>query len=1306
MKTREQKLANTIDRHISVTANAGSGKTTVLVDRYLRLIIDNQNGHQPVDPKDITAITFTRLAATEMTERIISKINKKIDESKDENEILELSNIRLKLANANISTIHSFCGRILREYPIEAGVPPSFTELTGAEQVLIQQQSISEIIDDCLFQIDANDSTEYLDVKSLIFAIGGIKNLEEALNIIIDKRSDFSKAKQLYNDENNFEENFLKDFFEKIANFIRIFVEKFKRIVDNLSIPSDKNKKYFLKSELEIIISYAENILELSTLPNFIEAYNKITDALIHLKSILYDGNLRIFNQNNKFNVKFNNTICDDIYETELLFDTLKEFFNLIENSIYNEEQIKLAKILINLGDKAIDKYTQIKRKAEVLDFDDLIILTNELFQNNQDVVDSIRKKIKYLMVDEFQDTDSLQFSIIKKIMYDIDDEKLDYTNNLFIVGDPKQSIYGFRGADVNVFSKAKEFIKHANIRRINQGEIKDKVKYENEIITLYQGDDSSEKYGNISLTATFRTKPEISIFINKICNFAFDLEQVEDLFESNFTDKKNQHTNKVVYDNLITAKNANEFIEYFNNNDNDNDEFKNLKGNVVLLLTGVTNYEEETNDESEIEIDEIQKNNYIVNENELIADYIINNINSGKYNFKDFAVLCREKKYLGRLSVTLIERGIPFKNHSGGGFFNLPEILDIISLLKFISDNNDDVAFLTVLKSSFCGFDSTDLYIISQSKSKTAINYYSRMIEIVEEYKNKLPELSEDFIKRIEKYMLTLSIFKELIDFKLELTPALLITKAFEKFNWYKTIKNSPQYQRIKFNSEKLLDIARKSMEKGFKNLYDFVNELDFMKENYSKEPEATIISDDDQVNLMTIHASKGLEFKNVIILATNIPLSYKTGKITLDENYGINFTFNSLDVKNDKNIENVKSTLLKLSEISYKQKKIQEEKRVMYVAMTRAEENLIMTSNMNVNNKNEILNPRKNTILDYVLRACNIDLSYYANTEKNTLEFLTDTKLLSSSNMSFDVKEIKNYPLKIELLLKKDLNDNNNRFFKAQNSIAQSNPMNFPQALDSYIRGESISATRMMNYSKDQNDYTIRYILGFPDNFKVINDDNSDTNIEYFRDNIITPLDFGNSVHSIFEKINNWYKQNSIIEDELHTIIMNSLRNLSLKDNHDTIDEIKLIVKSVIASKVFDDYDLENSKSEFNVNYVIGENFINSIIDLVIQHKDGEYEIWDWKTNKINNNIKDLVDKYQHQMHFYAYFLYKLYPNQKTYKSKLLFVRQSINALDNNDWIVELHWTNEELKSYEENLPNEIKEITNYPFLNRERD
>lgn len=1413
--TREQTLAKSIDRHISVTANAGSGKTSVLVDRYYKIITegDKANNIPPVEPRDIKAITFTNKAAAEMKERLVRKIAEEAQATTDPARIEFLNELRVKLSNADISTIHSFCGTLLRTFPIEAGVSPNFRECTEADTFVIRKQVIGSVIDDVLYEIGQSEDNDPIDLeefKELIYAVGGLGRLSDYIDKLIINRMTFDKVKEKY--RASFEEH-SEVFYKKVDKLLRDLLFEIKdslmMILDNANFNTPSRLKW--KDGIISAISFVEVITQgveemgrdvVLEDPSklLVGVWGSLSECGIFKENGELSGNKLLKGALDKSNKEFVNSINKPIAALFFLKKTVAER----RADLY---QFKYSKLLVKITEKAIAKYDAELLQNDMLDFDNLILKANKLLTEYPDrelVANTLRDKIKYLMVDEFQDTDSVQYGLIKEIIRNIGSSyasSSNINNNLFIVGDPKQSIYGFRGADVSVFNQAKEDIIISNILA------SDTFKVNGEEIQAVD----NEAKGEIILKSTFRNTPDIAFFVNDVCNPMFEVKPSPFLANEDEKDEEQREFDKqftkygVKYEDLVTAlisakldkTQLREMAENLESDDYSTEEITDIINNLedtgkgdnifgsVTLLNYIRLRQSEVNQRPE----DVKREAAVGPYNYLI-DYILKVKEETGADFKDFAVVSRARYLLEEFSLALIERGVPFVNNASAGFYNIPEVQSIISLLKFISNYNDDVAFMNVLRSSFCGFDNTDLYFLSmvyKSKNSGDINFSSlSMFQKMEVLinSNYIPE-NEEVRRRIYKYKSTHKILRELIDTKLDLEPAIMLRKAFELFNWYSVISDSPYRERIKTNADKIVQMAREYVRQGFKNIYDFVNELEYLSENQIKEAEAVLQSSADQISLLTVHAAKGTEYKYLIYLSGNHqPRFHNRDSILIDDYFGISFPFKfTKEIEEEHNNELVNlgpvqisinlpppdlvdnfvdSNVHRLSKSKYINKSAEGEKRIYYVGLTRAKQGLIIFSSFIDQNNNSkdseekpiMVIPSNYSLLMYICLALivkendeyisivdflNNHLNERVNeNEDNTIEPLeveyglldvgsdddeadgdevmqrklrakeAERNLLLIAGKEHINCTLQNYTPKIKIsMYVSGLDKDKNNRVKLNLNEAQSgeNIEEMTQILTSNISGKFISATEMKLYANDKDKYQVKYLLGLHEDDKKNHYAKSEEEAEEIE--LFTAMDFGTATHKVFEYIKKWYKSGTINESELDEtldIVMSSYYLLKEDELNEKRAEIKSIVRDVIATGFIAKYvqNIEDSSAEYTILHTLSDNVLQGQLDMLIKNSKGEYEVWDWKTDKLHGNIDKLAENYAAQMKQYAYLLSQMYPGQSEYNARLLFVRGAKNAVSDADWVRTHTIKREDLPAYEQETKQNIQGINAHPFFN----
>ncbi len=465
MLTPHQQRAVKLDDHLALTANAGSGKTFVLSRKYLEAAIA-LNGQVSA----IAAITFTEKAASELYQKISELIEKELEAAKDEERIRVLEKIRRNLVSAYISTIHSFCIDILREFPVEAGIDANFTPIDQSLSDEIIELATEETIEEFF-----RDNQRSAIVKRLLRYFSKKSILQSEIKNLIDDRKNVLKVKEeIYSrTDEEIRDSFNKK-FQSIFNEIWSYYEK--DFLSSLIKINDTVIANNLKSEYAIRIK--DHIEEFAKKKNPIE-------LLRNIKSLLLTDKLEVRTQ--KYLAKdLRISLIREIRNVETIFSELEVFTRASDDSIY-PDLIRFGRDLLLLFDCALQKYELKKKEESYIDFEDILLLTKELIKN-PDVQHYLSSKFKYLMVDEFQDTNELQYEIFLPI--------LDYlrSGKLFIVGDEKQSIYKFRDAELEIFHKTKTDI--VNVRN---------------------------KSHLMELPDSFRMNDEICLFTNYIFNRLFD---------------------------------------------------------------------------------------------------------------------------------------------------------------------------------------------------------------------------------------------------------------------------------------------------------------------------------------------------------------------------------------------------------------------------------------------------------------------------------------------------------------------------------------------------------------------------------------------------------------------------------------------------------------------------------------------------------------------------------------------------------------------------------------------------------------
>ncbi len=1266
MDTREQLLAQALDRHLSVMANAGSGKTHVLVSRFLNLILND------VDPKHITAITFTRKAAGEMLLKATRKIDEMIIAETEETKLKKFKKIREQLTNARISTIHSFCSGLLRDYPIEAGVNPNFIELSATDLIRIKEDTITAILEG---KLEGDKPAERENVKKLFSYIGS-NRLPEYIMGILNKREIFEDVDSIYSEgygaflekRNSLIIELLKPHIDKIINTCRETLFK-----DLAGVKLIKKKEGFFEDSKKYI-QECKKLYEYFEKSNDFDTFSYLLEELAHLKES--------FMLSNGLKSRFHKELGDSkkTHEANSLgdsFNLIKDFSDSFKNNQFEQSHFELAASLFSIVNEVNDDIDKEKGLLDAIDFDDMLIKTEELLRDSV-VRQKIRRKIKYLLVDEFQDTNSLQYKIIKHITGFFENDVLfSDTANLFIVGDGKQSIYGFRNADIRVFNQAAKDIKGINGKLLESGSLSEIFilphTFTQEQRSRAVTGNQDEMCGDIRLSASFRMKAIPAAFINHVCRKIMKKESEFD----------------VDYDELVCARGTDLFFE------NPQEEYDftadKAQGSVSILLS------------KEYSAD---SDNTSLTQEELIARWILKTIKENpSYNFASIAILSRTSDF-NKLVNVFLKNKIPFVRHSGAGFFKAQEIKDIGSYLKFLHNPADNLALASVLRSPFFNISDADIFYISRQKN--ASSFWEKLQDITEkeEKNNETSNLSRVF-----------KILNKSLSLSSKLSISRIITEIIESTGYLGVIASSPRRLQIMANIEKIKKLGRNFEAKGFKNLFDFVEEIQLMESSETKESEAAIITDANAVNIMTIHAAKGLEFPITILYNLNKKLYQNTNNYNISSELGVTFSYNTgiYDKNYDKYVDMPSFTLTKKLAKMAEQAEL---KRLFYVAMTRAKDHLVLTSNIKINKDGEPTN------LSGFLKMLNetIELQIRPG-EDDSMMILPDklTVLRGSKERTVNVKigmdiihTIEEQSFSPQERLTED--------YPLQERQSTDMPMTLLETIQPTMNKEFYSPSRLMLFEKQPRTYLEQYIFGFKEEIEEINENirftgNSGEAIPIDNKELIdvdnaqnlSLMDSGavsgTIIHSILEKFKNWYQNGKIDESKLESMIKKELDfSPAGIDKVRVYNRAKQEIKNVFSTKLINEYKsrFDTAKTEMTLTMPLDKDFIHGKIDLLLKNPSGFYEIWDWKSNIVESHEKfhELSAYYKPQMKFYAYLLMHLHPEYNEYKARLLFTRLASAEAVESDWTSLFMWNKKELNDYENMIKKSIFDIEQLSF------
>ena len=803
--TPEQALAiNTIKSNVSLLAGAGSGKTYVLMKRFVQIL----RADLSVNPTNIVAITFTRKAADEIKGRVRQAVSECVEQAQNDLERLRWQEHLQKVESAPISTIHSLCSRILRDNPVETQLDPEFTILEDFEA--------QDFFKETLQQYLRKNIKENAALRRLVQTYG-VNSFVNQVTALGDKLSELVR-------EDNLAEPYLKANEElpalqqKLFAAVREVIEarealgaktKGRQTLTEAAGLLDEMQKQLLAPEPDCSLLDASGVVKVSG--------KALAAELTNLKNLRQELNHVILNAKG----------CDLVQDW---LAVLQEFYACLSAR---------------------------KQENNVLFNDDLDLLAIEHLQKNEALRQKYQERYKYIMVDEFQDTNERQ----RQLIYLLCGNKLDNKNNLFIVGDVKQSIYRFRHADVSVFNRVKEDIAQ------NAGQ-------------------------NLGMKTNFRSTQSIV----ESCNTAFcqlmDLPKEEICLEHH--------------------------------------EGANTGGAKVCLLQ--VPYKSKDDDLGAKE-DKWQK------EAEAIAAYLQQELPKVEPQLRpgaSKAILLRAMTHCEILRQTLQGYGINCVVVKGKGFYEQQEVLDILNLLAALHNRYASLELAGALRSNYFGLDDATLtQLFWQTENDKPLWDVLQAVGSGELQLNLQPEqqaLAMHAAERLRSLrqaaalMALPELFAQLWD---ELKPEFVLSQQ----------ENGPSKLA---NVKKLRRLAQQYCQTKQASLAEWLQNVKDLRASSSKEPAATVQAD-DALQIMTIHNSKGLEFDLVIL--PQLDKSVKGDTASIKYLPGKEGEQGLLGIKvPDKEMQLQKSGVYELAKARDSELEEEESRRLLYVAMTRAQKQLLM--------------------------------------------------------------------------------------------------------------------------------------------------------------------------------------------------------------------------------------------------------------------------------------------------------------------------------------------------------------------------
>ena len=636
-----------IKKHVSVTAGPGSGKTTVLVERYLHILRE-----QNLSIDQIVAITFTNRAANEMRERLRKELN----------EILEIAtgddrrrwlNYKRTLDGAVITTIHGFCARLLREFPLEARVDPQFMLLDEHQAALMLEWIVEEVLSEFI-------SAGHVEISRLTLGVGRSRLASALAQVYRDARGQGLSFEELAVATARVHAT-AEDHAQAIEDLDRAINEL---LAVRRTTPAARANQQQLMSGWPEVRRLLQSVPSHETLADYCRRIGDFRDQL---------------------RPAARSPIADHVKAVDALVWE-KELQGRIPQVCLDLFAQQYALEMVNLLNSIDRRLNEEKHKLSALDFDDLESRTMVLLQRPE-VMARTEDRYRFFLVDEFQDTNGVQQRLLERLALPAGRRPA----NLFIVGDRKQSIYSFRGADVDVFREMTSILVAAG------GETK-------------------------PLRLNFRSQPPLIAFFNYLFARLFQLpddmppELRKSLDELGYVKHENSEPKRELRD----------------------------EGPLVeLMVTAKVPLEEDPGAEQDTRVlDAKQVARRITG---LMKD-------TPELKYGDIALLFRAMTHVQIYESAFRQANIPYQTVLGRGFYEREEITDLIQLLRFLDNKTDELALAAVLRSPLCGLSDNALLALRTPSTRrlyTALQNH-RDIENISDEEHELLDRACMLISRL----------------------------------------------------------------------------------------------------------------------------------------------------------------------------------------------------------------------------------------------------------------------------------------------------------------------------------------------------------------------------------------------------------------------------------------------------------------------------------------------------------------------------------------------------------------------------
>lgn len=1182
----QQKVIDTRKRNLLVSAAAGSGKTAVLVERIItRLTKDTP----PIDVDQLLVVTYTEAAAAEMKERIGLALEKALEEEPENQHLKKQTAL---LHTAKIMTIHSFCLSVIREYFHTIDLDPGFRVAEEGELKLLKMDVMEQMLEEKYEEGDP----EFLQFVETFATGRDDAKLEE----LILKLYEFAGA---YPDAESWLDA-CAEVYRHGMDSKSIFMKKMLSYIKNSMADIEADMCYAMKIcqqadgpyAYEATIEKDQQIFEVFKNAADYEAYQRAFEKLEKWPRLAANKDKSV-NEEKIARVK----VLRDGWKTKIS-DIQKDYFSQDKSSLEADMELcyPVMKILTGLVKEFGSRFLAKKTEKNLIDFHDMEQFALQILTRKEDekfypseVAKEYQDQFEEIMIDEYQDSNLLQETILTSV------SRMDRgENNLFMVGDVKQSIYRFRLSRPELFMEKYDTytIEESNCQRID-------------------------------LHKNFRSRAEV-------------LDAANAVFRQIMT----KELGGIAYD-----ENAALYVGA---------DYPQIDGKETELLVIDTDVDVEGTGVSKVRVEEartlearaIAERIHGLMEEQQIWDRKEEVIRPLKYS--DIVILSRSLKgYTEVFTKVLAEEGIPMFAESQEGYFETLEISWMLDYLRVLDNYRQDIPLAAVLKSPFGRCTNEELAQIRMSWED--VPFHEAVLRTCGVWwgdemipKKTIPETTLEKVR---------AVFNVLEGFRKEVPYTSiqdLLWKIMKETGYRDYVSAMPGGEQRAANLEMLLVKAKAFEKTSYKGLFHFVRYMDQMKKYELDMGEAGIFDEQmDAVRLMSIHKSKGLEFPVVIVVGMGKRFNMQDVKGSVISHPELGLGMDAIDVK-----RRTKSTTIvkKVIQTETKLENLGEELRVLYVAMTRAKEKLILAGTCTKTEK-LIKNEKKTLTFTQISEAS----SYYEwvlAAAANLSENLMKIRVIKIE----DIVSAENFREEADILEKRI-------FLKDVEMLEQS-----PEF------AEKLKEQFTFAYAYDEEQVKLKYSVSELKKRAALETseweageafikEETETIVPQFveKQATLTGASRGSAYHKVMELLDfSREYQKEDLEEELKKWEQEGYMDKEMSACIQVGDILEFLESSVgkrmhraaCSGKLFKEQPFVmgvDAKEIYPETEVSDFVLIQGIIDVFFE-EDGELVVLDYKTDKIWK-AEELVLKYQEQLHLYGKALTQM--ARGTVKEKIIY-------------------------------------------------